>query len=225
MNPNQNLKPDHSMPQPDIRLLEMMASKICHDLISPVGAISNGVEILEELGPDAGEDVTGLISFSATQAAAKLKTLRMAYGLGGADSSIKPEDVHKTFGDFIGGDGRVKQDWDPHKPLGTTAPTAGFSKILICSMLLVIEGLPKGGLIRVTKADDTTTLISGEGENAGLKPDYLEALDQKTSTESLTPKQVHACLTGLLAAHYGFTLSYEHTGANTIILKLCAPVV
>jgi histidine phosphotransferase ChpT len=209
----------------DIRLLELLASKICHDLISPVGAVSNGVEILEEMGTDAGDDVTGLISFSAAQAAAKLKTLRTAYGLGGADSSIKPEDVHKTFGEFIGGDGRVKQDWNPHAPLGLAQPITGFSKVLMCTLLLTIEALPKGGTISVREGGANLTLVEGKGENAGFREGYLDALQQKVNTELLTPKLVHASITGLISTHYGFGLDVDQSGDNTIVLKISSPVV
>jgi len=67
----------------DTDILELMASKVCHDLISPIGAVNNGIEFLTEMGPDAGEEVTDLIAFSASQASAKLKAFRMAYGVGG----------------------------------------------------------------------------------------------------------------------------------------------
>jgi histidine phosphotransferase ChpT len=81
----------------DVAMLEVLASKICHDLISPIGAVNNGVELIEDMGPDAGPEATALIAFSAQQASAKLQAFRMAYGIGGADSNIKPEDVHKAI--------------------------------------------------------------------------------------------------------------------------------
>lgn len=225
MKTNQNLKSDYSMPVTDVKFLELMASKICHDLISPVGAIANGVEILEELGPDAGDDVTGLIAFSAAQAGAKLKALRIAYGQGGADSSIKPDDIHKAFGEFIKGDGRVTQDWNPLIPLcGEERPT-GFSKILMCSLLLVVEALPKGGKVSVHPGDLTHILIKGEGENAGFREGFKEALELSTATENLSPKHVHSALCGLLSNHYGFTILIEASEPNTIILKMIFPVV
>ncbi len=55
----------------DIAVLELLASRICHDLISPVGAVHNGVEFLEESGVTGGEDAIGLISHSAQMAAAQ----------------------------------------------------------------------------------------------------------------------------------------------------------
>ncbi len=203
-----------------VKLVEIVSSKICHDLISPVGAVSNGVEILEEMGADAGEDVVSLISFSAEQANAKLKTLRMAYGLGGSDSSIKPENVHQVFGGFIAGDKRVTQDWDPHADLGLPNQT-GFAKILLCCLLLGVEGLPKGGNISVGSDDaPETVLITIAGDNAHFRDGYLDALEQKLSINELDPKHVHAYMTGLLATRYGYNIHVNESRQDFIFLRL-----
>ena len=74
--------------QIDTHVLEILASKICHDLISPIGAVNNGVELMEEMGPDAGPEATGLIAYSAHQASAKLQVFRVAYGVGGAACQV-----------------------------------------------------------------------------------------------------------------------------------------
>lgn len=210
--------------QTSVRILELLASKICHDLISPVGAVGNGVEILEELGPDAGEDVVSLISFSATQANAKLKTLRMAYGLGGADESIKPADVHATFEEFIAGEKRLSQDWDPYIDLGFDRPT-GFPKLLLCSMLLVTEALPKGGVISVDPETSNTIVIKGEGENAHFREGFLKALKHNIPDSDIEPKLTHAYITGLLAKNYGFEIDIDETQESFIFLRLKMPAV
>ena len=72
------------------RLASYVASRICHDLISPVGAINNGVEFMEEMGedPEQRKDALGLISHSASQASAKLQAFRIAYGAGGRDNNV-----------------------------------------------------------------------------------------------------------------------------------------
>lgn len=207
----------------DVKLLELMASKICHDLISPIGAVSNGVEFLEEMGADAGEEVTSLIGFSATQANAKLRTLRMAYGLGGADDSIKAEDVHKTFGDFIGGEERIKQDWDAYADLGIEN-CKGRAKIMLNAMLLISEALPKGGIVKV-KGDGDSLLITAEGENAHFRDGYVHALEHRISVDDLDPKLVHAYVTGLLSKHYGFSIDVDETQNDFICLRLRRSVV
>ncbi len=203
----------------NVRILELMASKICHDLISPVGAISNGLEILEELGSDANNDIIDLIAFSSNQASAKLKAMRLAYGTGGSDSSIKSEDVHKIFGDFISGENRISQDWDPHADLGIE-PQEGFSKILMLSLLFIVDTLPKGGVVSVKSGGLNSTIICGEGENAHLRDGYLHALEHKIQSSELDPKLVHAYITGLLAQNYDFEITIDETENNFISLRL-----
>lgn len=200
-----------------VRLLELVSSKICHDLISPVGAVSNGVEILEEMGAD--DDVTALISFSAAQANAKLKTLRLAYGLGGADTGIRLEEIHQTFNEFITGDNRVKQDWDAHLDLGFE-PKTGFPKILMCSLLLASEALPKGGTISVSAEDNDTILVTGHGENANFRDGVTNALMLETSANDLAPKLIHPYITGLFAQIYGFDITTDTSQTDSISLRV-----
>ncbi len=207
----------------DVKLLELLASKICHDLISPVGAISNGVEILEEMGADAGEEVTSLIEFSATQAASKLKAMRMAYGLGGADPSIKFEDVHKLFGGFIGGEKRLSQSWDPYEDYGIES-CDGLSKMLLCCLQLAAEGLPRGGVISVKKGDNGIQ-ICAEGENAHFRTNVVHALQNTISIDDLDPKLVHAYVTGLMSKNYNFVIHTDETQENLISLLLKTSVV
>ncbi|MCK5374806.1 MAG: hypothetical protein KAJ40_05935 [Alphaproteobacteria bacterium] len=203
-------------------LSELIASKICHDLTSPVGAVSNGVELLEEIGAD--DNIISLISFSTTQANAKLKILRMTYGLGGADESIKLEQIHQTFGEFIDGDKRVKQDWDPYMDIGFV-PHRGFPKLLMCCLLLIVESLPKGGVISIKAEGDNSLLINAEGENAALRKNYLNTLERKVSVEDLNHKLIHPYIMNLFADKYGFKITLDESDNNFIRLRLKQSVV
>lgn len=203
----------------DIKILELLASKICHDLISPVGAISNGIEILEEMGPDAGDEVTALIASSTTQANAKLKTLRMVYGLGGGDESIKIADTHALFGEFIESEKRLSQDWNPHDDF-EIEPKAGFAKMFLSTLILISESLPKGGVIEVASGGKNAILVTGKGENAQFQDAFLHALELQTDINNLHPKYVHAYVTGLFAQNYGFDITVNNTDNNFICLRL-----
>ena len=204
------------------RIVELIASKICHDLISPVGAVSNGVEILEEIGAD--DDVTSLISFSAAQASAKLKTMRLAYGMGGSDESIKLEDVHKTFEDFVSGDNRVTQNWDPHLDI-SFEPQKGFPKILTCALMMAADSLPKGGTLEITPEEEHTIVIKAIGENASFREGVIDAFNGEKEAEHLDPKLIHPYLTSLFAAKYGFQLTLEPSADNFICLRLTQSIV
>lgn len=206
----------------DTRILELLASKICHDLISPVGAVSNGVEILEEMGADAGEEVTGLIAYSANQAASKLKAMRLAYGLGGADTSILPKDVYITFGNYLGDDSRIKQDWSAS---GLNTSVLGAPKILMCALMLASETLPKGGKISATQENANTILITAQGENAHFRDGVVNALTLNADILKLEPIHVHGYMTGLQAQNYNIQISIDEDTPNFIFLRLKLPDV
>lgn len=207
-----------------VKLIELMASKVCHDLISPIGAVSNGVEFLEEASGGEGMDAeaVNLIAFSAGQAAAKLKLFRLAYGAGGSDPSIKPEDVHKAFGEYISGDRRVVQDWNPHASMGIADPPPGFCKVLACLLLVMIDTLPKGGTVRAFDGADGTLHLKSEGEHAGFREGYREALTGAAGAQMLEPKTIHPYLTRVLAAHYGYSILVSGAQEGSVLLSLSA---
>lgn len=190
-------------------VLELLASRICHDLISPIGAIHNGIEFMQEMGPDAVDDALGLISHSSAQASSKLKLFRLVYGAGGADSSVKPEDVHAAFGAFIEADEKITQDWDPHADLGFGAALpAGYAKILAGTMMMAAECLPKGGQVSVTAGDqDNETLICARGDMVLLRDYYEEALSALLPVSDIDPRLVHPYVLGQLASHYGLRVA------------------
>ncbi|MCB1651149.1 MAG: hypothetical protein KDI46_03765 [Alphaproteobacteria bacterium] len=206
----------------DISVLELLASKICHDLISPIGAVNNGLEILEDMG--GGDEVTELIAFSAGQASAKLQAFRMAYGAGGADASLKPEDVHKSVNALISGDGKVTQNWDPYGDMGYEDRPDGFCKILMCAILQALDCLPKGGELIVQAGDkrgSTDVIVSGE--NAAPREKVAEALSLGLPQNMLEPKYIHAYTSGLLADKYGFKLFLSHGVPGSVTINIVHP--
>ncbi|MCC6598492.1 MAG: hypothetical protein IT559_06860 [Alphaproteobacteria bacterium] len=216
--------PDRNAVTIDTAVLELMASKICHDLISPIGAVNNGVEFLEDMGADAGEEVTGLIAYSAQQASAKLQAYRMAYGAGGADDTIKPEDVHKSIQAMVGADKKIRQEWDPYGDLGYEDRPQAFAKMLICALLLGMECLPKGGSLHVgpgTKSGQTA--ITARGADANIRGQTAKALSLEMHRDVLEPKYIHPYITGLLSRTYGYQISIN-TGENeSVVITLNAP--
>lgn len=185
-------------------MLELLASKICHDLISPIGAVNNGVELIQELGADSGPEAMELIAFSAQQASAKLKAFRFAYGAGGADGNIKPADVHHAIEEIVGAEKKIRQTWDAKANFGKAGAQAGFCKVLTCVILLAMETLPKGGTITVKPANDSV-IVTAQGTNATLRDKAAEALVKNIAEPE--PKDIHARMTGIMARHYGFTVS------------------
>lgn len=208
----------------DTGILELLASKVCHDLISPIGAVNNGIEFLTEMGPDAGEEVTDLIAFSAGQASAKLKAYRMAYGAGGADDSIKPEEVYDSIQAIVGAEDKVTQEWDPYGELGYEDRPKAFCKMLISALLLGMDSLPKGGTLAVKPGPEgNQTVVIAKGEDGGIRERTAEALSLKLPRESLEPKYVHAYITAILGQTYGYQLSIADIPEGGVEILLICP--
>lgn len=209
-------------------ILELLASRICHDIISPVGAVNNGVELMEEMGADGFQDGVELIGYSATQAAAKLAAFRLAYGAGGKDPNIKPEDVQKNFGELIRAEGKVSQAWDPFGKLGPDPLPPGYCKMLMCSLMLAMEALPKGGYISVRPGmgdDEGHSLIIAEGEGATIRDGVEDALEQKLEPEDLDPRLVHPYAISILADAYDFKVSIKTQAEGRIEFLMKCPKV
>jgi len=204
-------------------IIELLASRICHDIISPVGAINNGVELMQEMGEDGLEDGLELIGYSASQSAAKLAAFRLAYGAGGRDPNMKPEDVQKTFGELIRAEGKISQTWDPYGRLGPDPLPPAFCKMLMCGMMLAMECLPKGGYISVRPADDSDTTIIAEGEGATVRDQVEDALSQSIEPDDLDPRLVHPYAISVLAEAYGYKLSIKSQAEGRIEFLMNCP--
>jgi len=204
----------------DTAILELLASRICHDLISPVGAVHNGVEFLQEMGIENGEEAVGLIAHSAQMAAARLQAFRLCYGAGGRDPNIKPENVHKTFGDLIGGDAKVTQEWDPHAPLGYEDAPLGFCKMLMGTLMLAQESLPKGGKVTVEPGKPGQTLVIARGNDTLVRDQVEDALARTIPTENLDPRLVHPYAISVLAANYGFSIRITEKRGDCVVFTL-----
>lgn len=206
----------------DSTILEILASRICHDLISPVGAVNNGVEFLQE-DMESGDmnDAIGLIAMSAQSAGARLQAFRLAYGTGGRDSTIKPVDVHKVFDEYLLGEGKVKQEWDPDTTFAGYDRPEGFSKMLICGLMLTQEALPKGGIIRVTHDSAmATTIITGEGPDAAIRAQVDTALARKLDVSVLDPRLVNPYVIGILAAQYAHSVTIHDQKPGQVAFKI-----
>ena len=213
-------------PNKSASVIELLASRICHDLVSPVGAINNGVEFMEEMGddPDQRKEAISLISHSASQASAKLMAFRIAYGSGGRDPNIKPEDVQKAFSQLISADGKISQTWDPFGNLGPKPLPYAYCKMLMAGMMLAMECLVKGGYVSVRPGEGNQTLIIAESDNGVLLRDNVEAaLKQDIASEDLDPRLVHPYAISVIAEHYGYSLRVRDKRDDKVTFALDCP--
>lgn len=204
----------------DLRVTELLASRICHDLISPVGAINNGVELLEEMGAQVGEEAVKLIGHSADMASRRLRLFRLCYGAAGADSNLSADDVLTTMRDYISGS-RVSITWTPEKMKVSPLPKGG-AKVLLNLVIIAYEALVHGGSIDVTLAADNPSKINimATGRGAGQREEAWAPLQGSVQVTDLSAKTVHPYVTGQFARQYGVQVAHQIAAEDRIEITL-----
>ncbi len=189
----------------------LLCSRICHDIISPVGAITNGLEVLDEGG---GEDMQvfamDLIRKSATQASAKLQFARLAFGAAGsAGAEIDTGDAQSVAEGYMAGE-KAALTW-----AGTRVLMAKNRVKFLLNLLLVANAaIPRGGTIDLTiegAADAPTFTFVIRGTNARAPADIDAQLSGDLEPETLSAHVVQPVYTGMLGREsnmaVGWTLS------------------
>ena len=201
-------------------VLEILSSRICHDLIGPISAVNHGVEFWEEMGSDSGEDAIGLIGHSASQASYRLQLFRLSYASGGTESHVKLDDIHSSFANFIG-ELRAELDWQLPEHAYEGELPRGYAKTLLNTMMMGVDMLPKGGTIIVKDNPDgpqRSLLIEFISENLAVNIDYKDALDGKTKPENITPRTIHPYLTMAFAQEHNVSIVIEPSDAGLSVV-------
>jgi histidine phosphotransferase ChpT len=211
--------------QIDIRVMEMLSSKLCHDLVSPVSAINNGVELIEDIGGSVVDEAMKLIGNSAIQAARRLRLFRMAYGRAGTDESLTPKEVKNVAEQYLSG-GKVTLNWSDDQPLGRLGETRGYLKTMLNLIILSEEVLAYGGMVSLRSAtigDHDGCRLEIIGRNAQLTPALQGAIDGTQSVDELTPRSIQAYISGRFAEHFGLKLGFDQSLPDRLDIILAAP--
>ena len=193
----------------ELDLGALLVSRVCHDLISPVAAISNGLEILaDERDVDMRAHAMRLIEHSVGQAKARLLFARLAFGaMGSAGTEIELREAGEVAAEFFK-TGKAKLDWQ--------APSLAVDKEIIRVLLNVAamgaDCIPRGGSLTV-KAEQGKSVFSAaviaKGVKANLAPDIKEGLALKIPREDLTGRTIAPFVTALLAKKIGCEITYS----------------
>jgi histidine phosphotransferase ChpT len=197
----------------DVRIAELLAARLCHELVSPIGAINNGVELLED-DPEFATDAAGLIGQSAIQATRRLQFYRIAYG---STAPIAVDLGRKATLDLFA-DGKIACEWPE-----AAAPAAWIK--LACNLLLVAaEVLPRGGrlTLAVSAAVEIGVEIRAEGEGARLPAHMPDALTGSLAAEAVDARSVQAVFTGALARRAGVRPSIEPLPSGGFVFRLAS---
>jgi histidine phosphotransferase ChpT len=201
----------------EFRVLELINARLCHELVSPVGAINNGVELLDEEDPDFVRDAIQLIGQSARKAGQRLQFYRFAYGSSAASSGgANGRDLAQGL---LEG-GKVRCDWSAE---ATTLPLDW--QRLACNMLvLAAETLPRGGTLQVRplRAGASGIEVVAEGEAVNVGPELRSALDPNAAVDQLTSRTIHAYFTARLAQQLGAAVALVEAEPQRVLFRASA---
>lgn len=192
------------------RLVELASSRLCHDLANPIGAIANGVELLQMAGAEPGGPELALVAEAVAHAAARLKFMRIAFGAAGAGQTVGRGEAELILADSYGG-GRLGVVW-------AVAGDRPRAEVQIAFLLLqcLETAMPRGGEVRVALAGERWR-IEARGERMKEIPGLWALLGGGARPEGLKPAEVQFALAPRAAARLGRRIAVE-PGAETVTL-------
>lgn len=197
----------------ETKLAEMLATRLCHDLTGPIGAVNNGAEFLDEEGFDMQNEAVQLILSSAHEAVNRLQFYRQAYGRTGEAGEASLAEKKKIVMDFFSGT-KIKIDWpDAHTDAADVAVGHKMSRLMLNLMIIVASSAIRGGTLSVrlhkTDAGDKQIDIAVTGETIKLDTDTIAILSNKTDSVALTPKTAQPFLAMKLAEELHATITHR----------------
>jgi len=185
-------------------LAALLCSKLCHDLLSPVGAMNNGLELLaDETDPEMQKRCMDLLADSARSAADKLKYFRLAFGAaGGFGDEVDTSEARAVIEPLVTSDGRTTLDWSV--PEGLLPKRA--VKILLNLVLIANDAVVRGGSISVgaeNRGNEQEIVIRANGEKVILDEAVGNALSGKLTESDIDSRTAPAWMVTQLAKEGG----------------------
>ncbi|GHF22482.1 histidine phosphotransferase [Kordiimonas sediminis] len=202
----------------DMDFAALLCSRLCHDLVSPVGAIANGIEILQdEHDEEMRVQVIDLLQKSAQQTSNKLQFFRLAFGAaGGFSAELDIREAQSALVSFLSGT-RVDLDWQ----VALTSASKQKVKLLLNLCLMGAETLIRGGTMKVEMDNNdgsTEIVLSVTAERIILQDIVRKTLLGKVAEADLEPRSAPAYLAASVAKEMGGAINIED-GDNSLVIR------
>jgi histidine phosphotransferase ChpT len=202
----------------------LLCSRLCHDLLSPVGALNNGIELLgDESDPEMRARCLELLGESARASANKLKFFRLAFGAaGGFADEVDTREARVAIEGLFGGEGRIQLSWMVDEP--TMSKSA--LKVLLNLVLLAGDALVRGGRLDVgaEKHDGGLDIVvRAEGSRIVLDPELKKALAGDSAEDQIAPRAAAAWLVHCLVADGGGEVQVMESEDGILLLGATLP--
>ncbi len=212
-----------------LELASLLCSRLCHDMLSPVGALSNGLELLrDEKDPEMRKRCMELLEQSAKASADKLKFFRLAFGAaGGFGQMVQVHEARALIAALIGDSGRITLDWTVSSE---ELPKAAV-KTLLNLAAIGIEALVRGGTLEVGaeltggepgSGGASEIVIRAAGPRIAFDQTIGQALDGSLPVGDLSSRTAPAAMIQQLAASVGGGVQWHH-GEDALVMGAVLP--
>ena len=207
-----------------VELASLLCSRLCHDLLSPVGALNNGIELLaDEQDPEMRERCLELLAESARASANKLKFFRLAFGAGGGfGDEIDTREAKTALEGLYGADKRIELGW----MVADDKMSKGAIKLLLNLAMIAGDALVRGGRLDVGAEQRNGSLemvIRSEGPRILLDPKLRETIAKGNSGGEVEPRAAGAWLAHALAAEAGGTIQLSDPADAVLLIGVTLP--
>jgi histidine phosphotransferase ChpT len=208
-----------------VDLASLLCSRLCHDLMSPVGALNNGIELMaDEQDPEMRDRCVELLADSAKATANKLKFFRLAFGAGGGFGDlIDANEARIALEGIFGAERRIELGW----MVADDKLSKGAMKLLLNLALIVGDALVRGGRLDIgaeTTGDGLEIAIRGEGPRVMLDAGLREMLVNGAPDDGqIEPRAAGAWLAKALAQEAGGTIQLSEPAPEILIIGATVP--
>ncbi len=208
----------------DLKVAQLLCSRLCHDLVGPIGAVNAGMELMSD-GTSDVDEAMALVAGSGQQLNRRVIYYRLAFGLGaGARASVA--DARMLAGELLS-HGTVALDWPDPADAGPGKPIcADGMKLLLNMVLLGIESLPRGGTLAVgvsAEAGGTGVAITAAGTAARFRDEVRAAMGPDFPVGDLSARTVQGYFTARLAERLGTAVETSDMGGNRVRFAAVLP--
>ncbi len=197
------------MTEDSLDLAALLCSRLCHDMLSPVGALNNGLELIaDEKDPEMRKRCFELLEQSAKVSADKLRFFRLAFGAaGGYDDLIPVHEPRSLIEALAGNNGRITVNW----ACGVDALPKPAVKTLLNLAMIAIEALVRGGTLDIgaeQRDGASEIVVRASGARIAFDINIGRALDGTLPDSELSGRTAPAAMLRQLAARMGGGLQY-----------------
>ncbi|OYZ46027.1 MAG: histidine phosphotransferase [Novosphingobium sp. 16-62-11] len=212
------------MPASALDLASLLCSRLCHDLLSPVGALSNGLELLaDEKDPEMRKRCMELLEQSAKASADKLKFFRLAFGAAGGFGEAVPVGEARALVDALAGsNGRVSVNW----MFGVDSLGKPAVKTLLNLALIGLDALVRGGTLDIgaeVRDGVAEIVVRAAGQRVAFDQAIGQALEGTLPSAELSSRTAPAAMVQQLAASVNGAVQV-HVTAESLVLGAVLPV-